>query len=52
MMDHVENIHLKHRAANERVNCDHPVCKSEDHFKNHVARVHGITLREEMYIGC
>ena len=58
MMDHVENVHLKYRAANERINCDHPVCRSNGIvlndvklFKNHVATVHGIKLREPRYIG-
>jgi hypothetical protein len=58
MMDHVENVHLKGRAANERYICEHPICKSEglvlnnvNHFKNHVATVHGILLREPRYVG-
>ena len=52
MMDHVEDVHLKYEPANKQVICRHPVCKSQRlvlnnvmHFKNHVARVHGITLR-------
>ena len=56
MMDHVEDVHLKHLAPDEKVICYHPVCKSEgvhlnnvNHFKNHVARVHGITLREPRF---
>lgn len=50
MMDHVENVHLKLLPA-DKIPCHHPVCKSEvlfnnvNHFKNHVARVHGIMLR-------
>lgn len=58
MMDHVENVHLKHQSAQGKINCDHPVCKSNglvlnnvDHFKNHVQVVHGITLREPRYLG-
>jgi hypothetical protein len=57
MMDHVENVHLKYQAANEKIICHHPVCKSEglvldyvNHFKNHVASVHGIMLREPRYM--
>jgi hypothetical protein len=49
MMDQVEKVHLKHEPA---IFCHHPVCKSSGlvlsnlmHFKNHVAKVHGITLR-------
>ena len=52
MMDHVENVHLKYRAANKSIRCQHPVCKSEglvrdniELFKNHVAIVHAIKLR-------
>lgn len=58
MMDHVEKVHLKHLASDEKVICNHPVCKSKgvplhnvNHFKNHVVRVHGITLREPSYMG-
>lgn len=58
MMDHVENVHLKHLAADERFICHHPVYKSEglvldhvNHFKNHVAIVHSIMLREPRYRG-
>jgi hypothetical protein len=57
MMDHVENVHLKYLAADENFICHHPLCKSEDVvlndvnlFKNHVARVYGITLREPSYV--
>jgi hypothetical protein len=58
LIDHVENVHLKLLPADEEVNCNHPVCKSEslvfndvNHFKNHIARVHGISLRELRYVG-
>jgi hypothetical protein len=57
IMDYVESVHLKYLAADEKFICYHPVCKSEgvvlndiNHFKNHVARVHGITLREPRYV--
>lgn len=57
MMDHVENVHLKYVATDEKFICYHPVCKSEgvlldntNHFKNHAARVHGIILREPSYV--
>jgi len=50
MMDHVES-HLRRQPAGI-IECGHPVCKAEGlvlnnvmHFKNHVARVHGISLR-------
>jgi hypothetical protein len=50
MMDHVES-HL-HKERVETIACRHPVCKAEGlvldnlmHFKNHVQRVHGISLR-------
>ena len=52
MMDHVEKLHLRKQLAGQRTICHHPVCKAEGlvlnsvmHFKNHVARVHGISLR-------
>jgi len=51
MMDHVEKLHLRKQPAGQRI-CDHPVCKAKGlvlnsvmHFKNHVATVHGISLR-------
>ena len=57
MMDHVDNVHLKYQAADENFICHHPVCKSKgvvfsnvNLFKNHVAMVHGITLRKPRYI--
>jgi hypothetical protein len=50
MMDHVES-HLRKEPA-ETIACRHPVCMAEGlvldnvmHFKNHVQRVHGISLR-------
>lgn len=57
MMDHVENVHLKYVNTSESIICHHPVCMSQgldfNHvniFKNHVAKIHGITLREPRYI--
>lgn len=51
MMNHVNN-HLKNVSLNQRLSCRHPVCQFEglildnlQHFKNHVATVHRITLR-------
>jgi Protein of unknown function (DUF3435) len=51
MMDHVEKLHLRWQPAGRTI-CHHPVCKAEGlvlnsvmHFKNHVATVHGISLR-------
>jgi hypothetical protein len=51
MMNHVVS-HLEGVQASQRISCSHPVCQSEglvlndlEHFKNHVATVHGITLR-------
>ncbi len=59
MIDHVENVHLKHRAVNKKVNYDHLIYKSKglvlndvNHFKNHVTTVHSITLQEPRYVGC
>jgi hypothetical protein len=53
MMDHVENVHLRHEPAAPSFFCRHPRCKhlgdfltSLDHFKNHVQTMHGIKLRE------
>ena len=55
MMDHVES-HLESVLPGQRISCYHPVCQSKglvlqhvDHFKSHVQRVHGITLREPKY---
>ncbi|PQK10238.1 hypothetical protein BB8028_0002g05620 [Beauveria bassiana] len=54
MMDHVENVHLRHEKGNARFVCRHPECQhlsdfltSLDHFKNHVQTVHGIKLRAQ-----
>ncbi|KAI9810031.1 MAG: hypothetical protein M1827_006729 [Pycnora praestabilis] len=51
MMDHVES-HLRAISVEQNVVCHHPVCKLKGvalenigHFKNHVQRVHGISLR-------
>lgn len=52
MMDHVENVHLRHEKGNAKFVCRHPECRhlgdfltSLDHFKNHVQTVHGVKLR-------
>jgi hypothetical protein len=52
MWDHVENTHLRGVLAEQRIPCDHPVCKARgfvlkgvQHFKNHVAVVHKVDLR-------
>ncbi|TQW01322.1 FluG domain-containing protein [Cordyceps javanica] len=52
MMDHVENVHLRHEKGNAKFVCRHPGCQhlgdfltSLDHFKNHVQTVHGVKLR-------
>ena len=52
MWDHVENIHLHGVPAEQRIPCDHPICKAKglvlrgvQHFKNHVATVHKVDLR-------
>jgi len=52
MIDHVERAHLQKIPPGQQIHCDHLVCKSEGlvlnnimHFKNHVARVHRISLR-------
>jgi hypothetical protein len=56
MMDHVEDVHLRYQDPDEVI-CHHPMCRSElpfksiNLFKNHVARVHEITLREPRYVG-
>lgn len=53
MMDHVENVHLRHELSAPGFFCRHPRCKhlgdfltSLDHFKNHVQIMHGVKLRE------
>ncbi|KID73434.1 FluG domain-containing protein, partial [Metarhizium brunneum ARSEF 3297] len=52
MMDHVENVHLKHERDGGRFVCRHPQCThlgdfliSLDAFKYHVQQVHGVKLR-------
>lgn len=52
MWDHVENVHLRNEAVSGIFICHHPICKAKGlvlnnliHFKNHVARAHGIELR-------
>jgi hypothetical protein len=58
MMDHVENLHLSKLLADQMIICHHPVCKAKGlvlksvmHFKNHVATVHGISLRSGVFPG-
>ncbi|TVY14767.1 hypothetical protein LARI1_G008250 [Lachnellula arida] len=57
MMDHVERVHLKGKDPDARIECCHPICKSQglilehlQHFKSHVQTVHGITLREPRFV--
>ena len=52
MMDHVEDLHFSKLSVGQIMTCYHPVCKAEGlvltgvtHFKDHVAKVHGISLR-------
>lgn len=52
MMNHFENVHLRHKKDKARFVCNHPKCQhlgdfltSLDHFKNHVQTVHGVKLR-------
>jgi hypothetical protein len=47
MMNHVENIHLKGRDPEAKIECFHPTCKSQglvleklEYFKSHVELVH------------
>jgi hypothetical protein len=54
MMDHVENVHMRHEKGKARFVCHHPECQrlgdfltSLDHFKNHVETVHGVKLRKK-----
>ncbi|KAH9204554.1 hypothetical protein DL95DRAFT_418158 [Leptodontidium sp. 2 PMI_412] len=56
MWDHVENIHLRDVPAEQRIICHHPVCKAEGLildgvilFKNHVATVHEVHLRPNLF---
>jgi len=51
-MDHVENVHLRKQAADQRIICHHPICKAQAlvlnnvmHYKNHVQVTQGISLR-------
>jgi len=57
MMDHVENVHLRHEPATTKFVCRHPQCKhlgdfltSLDHFKVHVQKIHGVKLRPRPYL--
>jgi hypothetical protein len=52
MMDHIENVHLRHIPTGARLICHHPNCKhlgdflkDLNHFKNHVQKVHRARLR-------
>jgi hypothetical protein len=52
LMDHVESAHLRKIPEHQAISCRHPVCVSSGlvlnnlmHFKNHVQRIHGISLR-------
>ena len=52
MMDHVENVHLRHEEKQSQFVCRHPKCRplgnflvSVEAFKAHVQRVHGVRLR-------
>lgn len=52
MMDHVERIHFSYVSPKEPLPCCHPTCSERrlilddlQHYKNHVAKVHGIVLR-------
>jgi hypothetical protein len=56
IMDYVENLHLSKQPADEKIICHHPVCKAEGlvlnsvmHFKNHMATVHGVSLRPGVF---
>lgn len=53
MRDHVDNKHFKFEDPTAKFSCHHPQCKVKgvflnnmDHFKNHVEKVHGISLRK------
>ena len=59
MMDYVERIYLylKGRGPHAKIECYHPVCKSQglvlehlEHFKGHVETVHGIKLRDLRFV--
>ncbi|PNP84285.1 hypothetical protein FNYG_02358 [Fusarium nygamai] len=54
MNDHFDDQHLTKREQAERrgekIRCEHPKCRDLkfqhiDHFRNHVQKVHGVTLR-------
>lgn len=54
MNDHFDDQHLVAREqveqGGERIRCEHPKCKDLklqhlDHFRSHVQRIHGVTLR-------
>jgi hypothetical protein len=52
LMDHVESAHLCKIPEHQAISCRHPMCMSSGlvlnnlmHFKNHVQRIHGISLR-------
>lgn len=52
MMDHVQRSHLASIHPNEAIACRHPICKREpvvlnhvQHYKAHVQKIYGITLR-------
>lgn len=53
MRDHVERIHLRGVLPQQPFSCRHPVCESQtpklvlkdlQAFKNHVQRIHGVSL--------
>ncbi|KAI9709018.1 MAG: hypothetical protein M1828_002552 [Chrysothrix sp. TS-e1954] len=53
MMDHVEKDHLREVNGSSAIACPHPTCRSDGiilqgvlHLKNHVQRVHGVTMRD------
>ncbi|KAI8658993.1 hypothetical protein NCS55_01178100 [Fusarium keratoplasticum] len=54
MNDHFDDQHLVRREqaeqSGERIRCEHPKCRDVrlqhlDHFRSHVQKVHGVTLR-------
>ncbi|OAQ58761.1 FluG domain-containing protein [Pochonia chlamydosporia 170] len=52
MNDHFDREHLDTMKRSDIIVCNHPKCRdadlkltSLDHFRNHVARVHGVNLR-------
>lgn len=53
MLDHVENVHMRHENDSARFACRHLECQhlgdfldNLTHFKAHVYHVHGVMLRE------